>query len=222
SLPKVETVVFSEDGSVTNNTIFFYFQYLPYIFVLILFVGMAPILVLQNEKDMKARTDVSCLPSKSRSFQSFLAGGLLALCIWIAFVVVALILFGKDFFNARVYLAMANSFVFVVFSVAITLLVSVFAPNENMVNILANVIGLSMSFLCGVFVPQSMLSEKVLAVAKFLPCYWYIANNDMLSGASSRVFETKFFWQCIGIQALFAVAMFAITFSFSRARKRAQ
>lgn len=220
SLPEVETVRFSDGGS-GNTTVFFFFQYLPYIFVLLLFVGMAPIFVLQNEKDNKARTDCSCVSAKSSSIQSFMAGGLFAFIVWVLFIVIAMVLFRGDFFNERVYLAVANSFVFIIFAVAITVLVSLFAPDDNMVNIMANVIGLSMSFLCGVFVPQSMLSARVLTVARFLPCYWYIANNNMLSGASAQVFDMKYFAQCVGIQLLFAAAVFAVAFSLSKTRARA-
>ena len=84
---------------------------------------------------------------------------------------------------------------------------------------LAHIVGLSMSFLCGVFVPQSMLSGSVLAVGRFLPAYWYIRANNMLAGFGKEVFDLGFYWKCIGIQFLFAAAMFALTAVAARQRK---
>lgn len=48
------------------------------------------------------------------------------------------------------------------------------------VNGLANVIALGMSFICGVFIPDTMLSASVKQVARFLPVYWYEQNNTIL------------------------------------------
>ena len=58
-----------------------------------------------------------------------------------------------------------------------------------------------MSFLCGIFVPQNLLSDGVLAVGKFLPAYWYIVINDMLA-LSEQTFDLHVYLQGLGIQYL--------------------
>lgn len=67
-----------------------------------------------------------------------------------------------------------------------------------------------MSFLCGVFVPQELLTGGVLALGRLFPAYWYTKANNMLFGMSGGVFSTKEYLICIGIEALFAVAFFAV------------
>ena len=77
-----------------------------------------------------------------------------------------------------------------------------------------------MSFLCGSFVPQSILPDSVLSAARFLPAYWYIRANNMLAGFGSEVFDNNFYWQCVGIQMLFAVAVFTLVPVAMRQRRR--
>ena len=66
-LPKVSVTSFQMSDADTNSMVFYFFQYLPYIFLAILFAGMAPILVTLNSRDMKARTACSALPGRTRT-----------------------------------------------------------------------------------------------------------------------------------------------------------
>ena len=68
-----------------------------------------------------------------------------------------------------------------------------------------------MSFLCGVFVPQSLLSGVVLNIGKFLPAYWYVRANNMLAGSNGEIFSSKEFMLCIGIELAFSVVLFCVT-----------
>ena len=75
---------------------------------------------------------------------------------------------------------------------------------------IANVVGLGMSFLCGIFVPQAILSDNLLQVSRFLPAYWYVRITNMFGSYSAEPFSMNFYWKAIGIQLLFFVAIFAI------------
>lgn len=217
-IPDVKTVSFGNEKSVTNNQVFYFYQYLPYIFILILFAGMAPLLITINKPDMRRRTLCSCLPAAARSLQLAAACAVYALLIWLLFMLLGFIIFRQDFLTRYSMLAMGNSFVFLLFSVALTLFVSLFSPDENVLNMISNIIGLGMSFLCGVFVPQSILSDAVLAVGKFLPAYWYIRINDMLA-LPEQSFDISVYLQGLGIQLLFAAAAFTLLMAFSRTQK---
>lgn len=220
-IPAVKAVSFGDEKSVTDSRVFYFYQYLPYVFLLILFAGMAPILITMNEPDMRRRTLCSCLPASGRNLQLAAACTLYALLVWFLFMLLGLVIFRQDFLTRYSLLAMGNSLVFLLFCVAVTLFVSIFSPNENVLNMLSNIIGLSMSFLCGIFVPQNLLSDGVLAVGKFLPAYWYIVINDMLA-LSEQTFDLHVYLQGLGIQFLFAAAAFALLMAFSGARKRSQ
>ena len=101
----------------------------------------------------------------------------------------------------------------------LTILIAVIAPNPSVVNIIANVFSLGMSFLCGVFVPQMLLSETVLNVGKFLPAYWYVRANNMLSGSNNEIFSNSKFFMCIGIELAFSVMLFCITILAAKTKR---
>ena len=218
-LPKVSVTSFQMSDADTNSMVFYFFQYLPYIFLAILFAGMAPILVTLNSRDMKARTACSALPGRTRTLAMASGCLLYSLGIWLLFLLLGLVFYRKAMLQPYVGYAILNSLAFLLFTTALSLLISTFSPDDNVLNMLANIVGLSMSFLCGVFVPQSMLSGSVLAVGRFLPAYWYIRANNMLAGFGKEVFDLGFYWKCIGIQFLFAAAMFALTAVAARQRK---
>jgi ABC-2 type transport system permease protein len=104
--------------------------------------------------------------------------------------------------------------IFGLISAAIAVLISSFNPSENVVSMITQCVGLGMCFLCGVFVPQSMLSEGVLKAARFLPAYWYEKANDILSGAQSGTMDDV--WMSILIEVGFLVAIALITVLVSK------
>ena len=113
-------------------------------------------------------------------------------------------------FTGKAWLAVLNSFIFTLVSAGIAILTASLTNEPRYVALVANIVPLSMSFLCGIFVEQSLLGEKVLAFSRFLPAYWYIKATDMLAFSSDASFDTTEFMSCLGIEALFAVALFAL------------
>lgn len=218
-----KTITFEKDTLQGKKEVFYFYQYLPYVFILLLFCGLAPIIIIFQRKDMRNRTNCSSVKLLERNAQLVLGGGVYSICIWLLFIVLGVILYRSAMFSVNALYAMLNSFVFLLISVALTLLLSCFdlGPNMmNVVNIVSNLLGLGMSFLGGVFVPQNLLSDKVLIFARFLPTYWYVRANNMLAGFSTEVFDMHLYWNAIGIQLLFALAFFALTLVASKLRRQ--
>lgn len=216
----VTTVSFETEGSSSDGRVFYFFQYLPYIFIAILFSGLTPVLVTLNKKSIKNRTTCSALTLTSKNLQLAGCCVVYSLVVWLLFAGLNVLFYGTDCFTANAMLAMLNSLVFLLFTAALALLVSYFAPDDNVINMAANIVGLSMAFLCGIFVPQTMLSPSVLNVGRFLPAYWYIRANNMLAGFGNEVFDLSIYRTCIRIQLLFTAAIFCITLLVSRKRKQ--
>ncbi|MGB4237507.1 MAG: ABC transporter permease, partial [Bacillota bacterium] len=83
-----------------------------------------------------------------------------------------------------------------------------------------NVIALGMSLLGGVFVPQSIMSKSVLAVAKFLPSYWYVLANNGISELSATFGDyLRPVFGSMLVQLGFALAIFAVTLLMSKEQK---
>lgn len=221
---EVEAVVFEKETAEGRKEVFYFYQYLPYIFILLLFAGLAPIIMIFQEKDMRNRINCSAQKLLSRNLELALGCGAYSIGMWFLFMILGTLVYRGSMFTGNALYAMLNSFVFLLISIAMTLFLSCFDLGVNVmnvVNIVANLFGLGMSFLGGVFVPQNMLSDKVLAFSRFLPTYWYVRANNMLAGFSSESFDMHLYWNAIGIQLLFALTAFALTLVASKLKRQA-
>lgn len=201
-----------------SGNIHYYFQYMPYIFLAILITALSPTLLVLNRKEIRDRTNASCMSTTKQTLQTTLGSVIYALSIWLVFMIAFVILCGGDIFYKEYAYAIINSFVFLIISLSISMLVSQLIKSEQTSSMIANVVGLGMSFLCGVFVPHEFLSNSVLTAAHFLPAYWYIKANNMLSGAEA--FANSQYMICIGIQLLFAIALFSLVFVSARFKRQ--
>lgn len=215
---KVQTNDFEEeDGSSASTTgIFYFYQYLPLALMSMILCGLTPILTTFWKKDLARRMTCSSMSLSSRNLQLSLAGILYCIANWLMFFLCSGLIYGGELFSEKGFLCILNSVLIVPLSVFITLIISSFSVSLNVVNMISNVITLGMSFLCGIFVPQQQLGEGVLAFAKYLPFYWYVKNNDMISGFSGETFSYEAYWKNIGIQFLFVLALFSIALVTSK------
>lgn len=207
---KVTTETFDEgkdSGGVDER--FFYFRSLPYVFISVMIVTLCPVLLKLNKKEIRHRTNCSCITARSQSAQIILGSTVFVLVVWLIFMIAGAVMFG-GIYTGRMWYAVLNSFIFIVISAGISILISAFSPAENVVNVIANIIGLGMSFLCGVFVEQNLLGDGVLNAARFLPAFWYVKANDMLAGASGEAFSKSKIFEYMGIELIFAAAIFAV------------
>ena len=157
----------------------------------------------------------------SRNLQITLGSAIYSVMVYAVFLILGFVMFGREFLCPEIGYLLINSGVFLIFSVAVTFLICMlFSSDFSSLNLVANVIGLGMCFLCGVFVPQSLLSSGVLAVARFLPAYWYMKNNNILAGLSGEAFTVGGFWTAIGIQGLFAAVLFAAALVVSKVKQQ--
>ncbi len=111
---------------------------------------------------------------------------------------------------------MLNSFIYAMVSGSITVFLSAFVSNIDIVNFINQAISLGTSFMCGVFVEQELLGAGVLSVARFMPAFWYIKANMILDG--TEAFDSAKLMQYMLIEAAFAVVMALLTIVVSKAR----
>ncbi len=201
---------FSEDFSQ-------YFNYMPYIIMMVVISALCPVLLVFNKKELRNRTNCSSVPANKQTIQIFLGSLIFIVGVWLVFMIVGAVLNERMYTGKGLY-AVLNSFVFTIISAGIAILISSFSPSSTGVTILSNIIGLGMSFLCGVFVPQSLLGENVLKAAKFLPAYWYVKANGILAGTTGEVFTTEKFFKYIGVELFFAVAIYAAALAVTKAK----
>ncbi len=187
-----------------------FFQYFSYIIISVFMSSACPVLLKMNNSNIKKRVNSSCISQSSQTLQLMLGSAVVFIGIWVLLNIIGVFISGESFGKMHI-LAILNSFVFTLVAAGISILCTAFIKEQRVVNIVSNILSLGMCFLCGAFVPQSMLGDKVLAAAHLLPVYWYIRTNDMLSGLSGEIYSSSSYLLYIGIQLLFAVFFF-ITF----------
>lgn len=217
----IELVSFSKETKRTNEAIFYFFQYQPYVYILLLVCGLAPVILIMNKKEIYNRNACSPMSLISKNMQITLGSIFFSIMVFIIFIILGFLMFGRNFICPELGYLLINSGAFLIFTIALTFLICmVLSEDLSSLSLVANVVGLGMCFLCGVFVPQSLLSPGVLSVARFLPAYWYIRNNNILAGLSDEAFTVSGFYTSIGIQGLFAAVFFAVALVVSKVNRQ--
>lgn len=167
----------------TKPAHYYFFQYLPYIFICMVINGLGPVLMTFRKTELKKRIDCSATPLTSRNLKLIVASIAFSLILWCLFMLLGITQY-SDIIATKDYLLLTvNSFIFMILTLTMTYLTIHFVKNENVLNMVSNIFGLGSSFLCGIFVPQELLGEGVLFVGQFLPPYWYLdAMNNITDG----------------------------------------
>ena len=176
--------VYKDDGN-SSSFINFYFNYLNYILLAIVVSVVGMTLASYNKIDLKKRNIISPINNKSRNRQLFMATFIVTFIIWLIFVLSALILYKEEAFTSNGLLIIFNSFIFMFFALSLANFLGSLISNTESLSAISNVISLGSSFMCGVFVPQQFLGDFVLSIAKVLPSYWYVKNNDLIANTSN-------------------------------------
>ena len=199
----------------------YYYAYCAYALLAMIMTGVSSIMIAFNEKDLYMRNLCAPLPKRSMRLQLAAGHGVFALGCWGILVLGSFILHGKSLLpSGLVGLYSLNTLAFAVVCAGIGFLVGSSVKSYGAQAGAMNVIAMGMSFLGGVFVPQSIMSKSVLAVAKFLPSYWFIRANDAISELSRFTGESlRPIYGSILIQLGFAVAVFSVTLLLSKERR---
>ncbi len=223
SLEKAIDVTVVDTGVATieqqADKMFFFFQYLAYVLICVSMVGLGPILLTFSKPDLKKRIDVSALSLKSKNRQLITFSFFFTIAIWFAFILLAFVMNGTKIFSTAGLLCMLNSFIFSLICLSITYLVSLLIKSKNAISIISNVLGLGMSFLCGIFVPQSVMSEKVLSISRILPGYWYMDAHNILVNYDGSASQVSRILADFGILFGFAVVILAVSLVVSKVKQ---
>lgn len=198
---------------------YYYFQYLPYIFVCSMMVSLGAVLIAFNKKDLEARNRSSAMSFGRRNMQMILGSVVLMLIEYGVFMGMAFLLYPDFMGSVSGLLSALNALVYMLLSLSIAFFAGRLLRNSGELNMVANIVGLGFGFLGGVFVPLEYMSEGVKNVSKFVPSYWYVISNEKIwklesLGEAGEVFRN------MGVVAVFAVAVLAAALLVNRMRAR--
>jgi ABC-2 type transport system permease protein len=199
----------------------YYFAYSAYALLAMIITGVSSIMIAFNRPDLYLRNLCAPVPSRSTSLELAAGHGVFALGCWAILVLGSFVLHGKSLVASGLAgLYSLNTLAFAAVSACMGFLVGSFVKSGGSQAGAVNVVTLVMSFLGGVFVPQSVMNKSVLSVGRFLPTYWFIRANDAIGELTGFTADSlRPIYGSILIQLGFAVATFSVTLLLSKERR---
>ncbi|MCR4955078.1 MAG: ABC transporter permease [Lachnospiraceae bacterium] len=192
----------------TNKPEHRFFSYFTYAIVSVIISVLTPILIRFHNGDLKMRSLCSGISTFRRSLSLTLGSAIFTMIILSVYLIIGGLLF-PDWLNKATFMArLCNTFTYSMVCLAATFLISTLTSNLTVVDMVSNVVGLTSSFLCGVFVPAEYLSKSVLQMGQFLPCYWYMNVERAISQNSYHM--SFHLTNGILVQWLFFIALMAM------------
>ena len=215
------TKLYSDSASSDQVPYIYYFRYIPYLFLGALCYTMGYILMAFKKGDIQKRMEASAISVRRQSLEGLLAMGVIGAFLWLLGILGVSMMYGNTFLGSalRGYY-IVNTLLMLIVALSLSYLIGMFIPNSNILSGVANLVSLSMCFLCGVFVPMNLMDKSVLKVSQFLPVYWYEQVNEILSRHHTLTPELlEKIRISMGIQILFAVVFVCLILVVSRYRK---
>lgn len=107
-----------------------------------------------------------------------------------------------------------NLIVFSISILCLTFLINNITKNKYVINAMSTVLSLGMSFISGVIVPQEVLGQSTLTLAKFFPMYYFVKANNMEINSILEISGE------LSMQLLFALAFLLVGLYFSKKVQR--
>lgn len=129
-----------------NSRIALYYNFASYSLMAIVIYIICLVLSSFHEDTVNKRTIISSMNYKKHNRGLLFASITFSIIVWILFTILGRILLGDVLFTSRGLIYIINSFVFIISSLTIALLISTLVRDKNAVNGIVNVIALRVSF----------------------------------------------------------------------------
>ena len=211
----------SNSVSTDKSPLVYYFRYIPYLFLGVLCYTMGYILMAFKKGDIQKRMAASAISSRRQTLEGLLAMGMIGAGLWFLGILGAVLMYRKSFLDSRMLpYYLLNTLLMQIVALSLSYLIGMFINNSDLLSGAANIVSLSMCFLCGVFVPMDVMDKSVLKVSQFLPVYWYEQVNEILSSHISLTSQLQEkVWMGMGIELLFAVVFVFLIMVVSKHRR---
>lgn len=185
----------------------FYFNFLNYMIMAQIILIVSTITAVYSKETLDKRNEVSPLPRNRRNLQLIAGHITTGLLVWATYILLFVALWPQLVGARHVHLMMLNSFVFTICIVTMAVFLSMLIDNDNARTGVMNVLALGSSFLAGAFIPQELLGKSALTLARVLPSYYYVRNNNLISEQAewARILPN------IGVLLLFSLAFVLVS-----------
>lgn len=214
-----DTPVIVKGGGSENlhGNVYYFFLYLPYILISVCVVGIGPSVMVFQRREIKHRSQCSPYPEIRKNIEILLASVTIGTGLCILYFLLVLLGTGSEVLSFRGFLYTLNMFSFLPAALGIAFLAGQVFQTNAALTMAANVIGLGMSVLGGIFAPVDFLGSSLAKAARFLPSYWHTYGNGLIDNYVAGEPLTDL-WQCMGVQILFGTALFCISLAWLRTK----
>lgn len=198
-----------------------FFNFLSYLLVAGFISCIGSIMLVFNDINIRRRNTVAPISNKRINIQMMLANFIFAFIFFVIMIIIGIAMSPSKVTNIGLGLNILNSFAFLFSALAMSYIVGLTAKSENVLTAIATVTSLGLAFVSGAFVPQYLISDTVIKVAKFTPNYWFVYTNDRIADITTFTNENvRELLGYMGIQILFAAALFSIALVVSKKRSQ--
>lgn len=198
-----------------NRWFRFYYNFTGYVTIAV-YIGIIGLVMADfSDENIEKRRKISSIGFIKFNKELYLGQLTLAACISLFFILGSVIFKGKYIGEINFPKYCINLIVFSFSILCVTFLINNITKNKFIINGLSTVLSLGTAFISGVMVPQQLLGEKVLAIAKFFPTYYFVKINEM---DINTFLDVKYE---ILMQLLFAVAFLLMGLYFTKVRQKA-
>lgn len=200
----------------------YFFEFIPYLFLASLGVVLGKILAVFRKKEIRNRMMASSFSMFRQNVQILLGFLLMGSVLYFLSILIAALIYRKDMLSAaNLGYYLLNSYVDMLAALEFAFIIGLLVKEEKRVDMIITPLSLGICFLCGVFVPQAVLSDSVQKVASFLPVHWYEKVNNLLIDHAEITGEVgQQVWQGIGIQVLFLFALAGIVLAIVKYKQQ--
>ncbi|MFY9422515.1 MAG: ABC transporter permease [Bacilli bacterium] len=167
----------------------YYFNYMAYLLLALIISVISVIMLAFKPLEIKRRNLLSSISNRKMNLILLFCNFLLGIGFLLALLVLGIILYPRQVLTGSGFLLMLNAFIFIFPVMALSYLVVTLFDSKNVITACGVVFSLGFSFITGVFIPQFLLDEKILLIAKFIPSYYYVANNNKINEIANLNFQ---------------------------------
>lgn len=196
------------------------FMFLPFGILTIIFSGVLPVIISFNETEKKNRTLISSHKMTSRNVSLIMGVATIALVVTSILVAMASMPNNGSYIGTKPWaLSVLNT---IIYTLTVTMLLSMITSlplglvtkgSASTTSFFTVIIGLSFAFLGGTFVPLEILGDKVAAIGRFTPNYWYSTALTKIWNEGAGLSDVI---GSFGLELLFGVACLSIGLGFTR------
>ncbi|MCR2044874.1 ABC transporter permease [Anaerosalibacter massiliensis] len=216
---KTEVELVESDNKENNRGVVdwfkYYYNFTSYVIMAIYIAAIGLVMTDFTDENIGSRMKISSKKFLQFNKEIYLGQLTVAGMITLIFILGSIVLKGKYIGEVNFEKYVINVVVFSFSILCLTFLINNITRNKFIINAMSTVLSLGTSFMSGVMVPQEVLGENVLKIAKFFPTYYFVKINEM---TVNSFLDMKYE---ISMQLLFAIVFLLMGLYFNKVKQKA-